>query len=46
MKDKVIRIEPYIKGTGVLLKRTYDLTFQNNDDRKPDELTLDNVGEK
>lgn len=43
MKDKIIRVEPYLKGQGILLKRTYDLSFEKNDDRKVDELTLDGV---
>ena len=32
-KGQVIRIEPYIKGSGVLLKRTYNLSFEKGDDR-------------
>lgn len=33
MKGKIIRIEPYIKGEGVLLKRTYSLDFEKKDVR-------------
>lgn len=42
-KGQIIRIEPYIKGEGVLLKRTYELSFEKDDDRKPDELTLGDI---
>ena len=43
MKGKVIRIEPYQKGQGMLLKRTYELKFEGDDDRKPDDLTMGDI---
>jgi len=33
MRGQIIRIEPYKKGEGVLLKRTYSLDFEKGDDR-------------
>jgi hypothetical protein len=35
-KGQIIFISPYVKGEGVLLKRTYDLAFEKDDDRKKD----------
>jgi hypothetical protein len=39
-KGQVIRVEPHIRGSGILLKRGYELSFEKNDDRK-DRDTLD-----
>lgn len=33
-RGMTIRIEPYKKGEGVMLKRTYELDFEKKDDRK------------
>lgn len=43
MRGKIIRIEPFVKGQGMLLKRSYELSFEKNDERKSDELTMSDV---
>jgi hypothetical protein len=35
-RGAIIRLEPYLKGSGVLLKRTYELDFEKNDNRRRD----------
>lgn len=41
-RGMTIRVEPYIKGEGVMLKRTYELDFEKKDSRKV-ELDEENV---